>query len=69
MTEAEAQIKGLTQIWQDKITRKSRAIAENLVNDLRSKGVEAYIIPCESIVVKSIAVWRDRTYESRLKTY
>jgi hypothetical protein len=67
MTEAEALLNGLTQTWVSTGTKKQNALAFDLVEGLRAKGVTAHVIPVESKIGTFNAIWRDREFEKRLK--
>lgn len=68
MTEAQATLAGLIQIWESTGTKKQNQMAIDIVDDLRSKGVTAEVIAVESkILSKKLGVWRDKDFHARLK--
>ena len=67
MTEAEATLAGLTEIWVSTGSKKQNALAHEIVDRLRSQGVEAEVIDVENRIGKKKAVWRDKNFEKRLR--
>ncbi len=67
MTESEALLAGLTQTWISTGSKKQNELAVKLVAELRTKGVEAEVVPIKTRIGTKLSVWRDSEFEKRLK--
>ena len=67
MTEEEAILAGLEQVWVSRGSKKQNQMAYEIVEFMRERGVQAEVIPDEGKLGKPNAVWRDKSYHKNLR--
>ena len=67
ITEAQATVKGLTEIWKSSGSKRQNLLAQDIVNDLQSKGVDAEVVDSSTRIGTIYSVWRDKAYVKRLR--
>ena len=67
MTEEEAILAGLVEIWESSGSRAENQMAHRIVDRLRGLGVTAHAVERKMSYATKVSVWRDREFEKRLK--